>query len=696
MPSLLFLLLPARRPSAVSSPPLLTTNRSTAWWCLAGLSIAATVWLSAGAPALLYAVVYLAATAPGLVLGRAVFGHHHPAGWVAGALVGYGTTQLALWLAIAAGIPHAWGFLGTWLVQGSVLVFAARAIGTRAVTLPSWTAPDTRALCLTLLLIPILMLPPYRHLGARDAEGTRYYRAYFTADFVWHTALTAELGKHSMPPRNPYLAPMPIHYYWTYFLLPAIVAHDGPAPLRDVQRSLEANAICSATLVVAAMFLFVRTAVPAAWAAATATALGLVAGSAEGAWTLQRILRAGAPLAAVKDLNIDAVTAWQFQGIRIDCLPRSLWYNPQHSTACALGLAALLIAAAAETAAPAAIMFAGLALGLATTLNPFVGGVFALIYGTSVLWQAAGSRAFVTAMRRHARAAVPVVAALGWIAANRITSGGGSSLHFGVHGAAANHPVATILLSTGPVLLPGLAGLWPARRLPPQPWRIAAVGAIAAVALIYLLTLGDADWVGFRAGQILYLMLPVLIARFLWTVRAGTHGRARVAAVIAVIMVAGMPTTIIDEYNAQDIGNRAIGAGFRWTVTLSAADQEALDWVRAHVPEQAIVQVEPIVRGRDEWSFIPSFAERRMAAGLPISLLAAPEYRQRSEEVRRMFLTPDVHEAWMIAAHLHIAYIFTEPTDLEAYGDGARKFATDARYFEPVFSNAEAAVYRVR
>src|SRR5436190_1433349 len=610
MPSLLFLLLPARRPSAVSSPPLLTTNRPTAWWCLAGLSIAATVWLSAGAPALLYAVVYLAATAPGLVLGRAVFGHHHPAGWVAGALVGYGTTQLALWLAIAAGIPHAWGFLGSWLVQGSLLVFAARAIGTRAVTLPSWTAPDTRALCLTLLLIPILMLPPYRHLGARDAEGTRYYRAYFTADFVWHTALTAELGKHSMPPRNPYLAPMPIHYYWTYFLLPAIVAHDGPAPLRDVQRSLEANAICSATLVVAAMFLFVRTAVPAAWAAATATALGLVAGSAEGAWTLQRILRAGAPLAAVKVLNIDAVTAWQFQGIRIDCLPRSLWYNPQHSTACALGLAALLIAAAAETAAPAAIMFAGLALGLATTLNPFVGGVFALIYGTSVLWQAAGSRAFVTAMRRHARAAVPVVAALGWIAANRITSGGGSSLHFGVHGAAANHPVATILLSTGPVLLPGLAGLWPARRLPPQPWRIAA--------------------------------------------------------------------------------------GFRWTVTLSAADQEALDWVRAHVPEQAIVQVEPIVRGRDEWSFIPSFAERRMAAGLPISLLAAPEYRQRSEEVRRMFLTPDVHEAWMIAAHLHIAYIFTEPTDLEAYGDGARKFATDARYFEPVFSNAEAAVYRVR
>ena len=85
----------------------------------------------------------------------------------------------------------------------------------------------TRALCLVLFLVPALMGPPYRNLGARDASGTRYYRAYFTADFVWHTALAAELGKYSMPPRNPYLAPQPVHYYWTYFLWPAVVAHDG-------------------------------------------------------------------------------------------------------------------------------------------------------------------------------------------------------------------------------------------------------------------------------------------------------------------------------------------------------------------------------------------------------------------------------------------------------------------------------------
>ncbi len=52
-------------------------------------------------------------------------------------------------------------------------------------------------------------------------------RAYFIADFVWHTALTAELTKETQPPVNPFLAPAPIHYYWTYFRVPATLARHG-------------------------------------------------------------------------------------------------------------------------------------------------------------------------------------------------------------------------------------------------------------------------------------------------------------------------------------------------------------------------------------------------------------------------------------------------------------------------------------
>ena len=113
---------------------------------------------------------------------------------------------------------------------------------------------------------------------------------------------------------------------------------------------------------------------------------------------------------------------------------------------------------------------------------------------------------------------------------------------------------------------------------------------------MHLLTLSEGSWVGFRTGQILLLMLPVLIARLLSVVAESTAAGA--VAFSLVILVAGLPTTVIDTYNAQDIWNRQPGPGFRWTIPVTAAQQAAFTWVRSHLPEDAIVQMEPIVRGR--------------------------------------------------------------------------------------------------
>ena len=48
-----------------------------------------------------------------------------------------------------------------------------------------------------------------------------------------------------------------------------------------------------------------------------------------------------------------------------------------------------------------------------------------------------------------------------------------------------------------------------------------------------------------------------------------------------------------------------------------------------------------IVRGRETWSLIPTFAERRMAGGNAIALLNTPEYAEKSEQVRQIYATPD-------------------------------------------------------
>src|SRR5688500_3532464 len=183
------------------------------------------VWLAAGMTGLAYILAFAAAVAPGIPLGIVLFGRRHPAAWLAGTLLGYGLTQLVLWAVIAGGLASMPAFAAAWCVLVGLSLALGRAIRRAPlVTAPDWTKRDLRALLLVLLLVPVLMGVTYRNLGRADANGARYYRAYFTADFVWHCALTYELGKFSLPPTNPYLAPETMNYYWTYFLLPSVVA----------------------------------------------------------------------------------------------------------------------------------------------------------------------------------------------------------------------------------------------------------------------------------------------------------------------------------------------------------------------------------------------------------------------------------------------------------------------------------------
>ena len=669
-----------------------------AWAAIAAAIVALGLVLSAGAAGLAYGLLYAIAVLPGVQFGRAMLGRATIAGWLAGAALGYGGVQLSLWLPIFAGVPSTLALVTCWVIV-SLLFLAGSRRSAPLVDLPPSELADLRALALVLLLVPMLMGPPYHNLGGADEEGTRYYRAYFTADFVWHTALASELGKYDTPPRNPYYASQEMHYYWTYFLLPAVAAAEAPR-LFDVQPALKSNAVCTAALVLGLLFAFTRLAVPRASLAAAAVVLGVVASSAEGALVLSQVARGIRTLDSVRDINIDAVTAWPAltgwprASLRVDDLPRGFWYNPQHSMACGLGLIALIVAASAGAAASLrTILFAGLALGLATCVNPFVGGVFAVIYGLAVAVDAARTQQW-TAIARHACAAGPMLLALGWVALNGIVEGASGAVSFGLRGYARNQPISALLLSTGPILLPAVAGLWPSRGLPARPAWTAGGGLVLALLLMHFVVLSEASWVGFRTGQILLLMAPALVARSLF----GVWRRSRLAAggVCLLVMVAGAPTTAIDTFNAQDIENLRMGPGFPWTLSVSPAQQQAFAWVRAETPPDAIVQMEPILRGRAHWSLIPTFAERRMIAGLPISLLPMPEYQQQSLEVRRVYATPDAREAWLLCRELGIDYLYADRDDRAAYPAGLAKFDGGSGYFVRAYSASGVTIYAVR
>ena len=203
----------------------------------------------------------------------------------------------------------------------------------------------------------------------------------------------------------------------------------------------------------------------------------------------------------------------------------------------------------------------------------------------------------------------------------------------------------------------------------------------------------DIHWVGFRGGQLFFVLAPALVARGF--VRLWDTGLKRAAIALGLFVAAtGSPTTVIDAYNAQDVWNRKMGPGFHWTVALTPAEQEALEWIRTNTRPRAVVQAEPMVRGRETWSLIPTFAERRMAAGNALPLLGAPGDAEQCDRVRQIYASADAATARRLAKSMGIEYLYVDATERRAYPD-VSKFDAYPQWFERVFANTEVSVYAV-
>jgi hypothetical protein len=466
-----------------------------------------------------------------------------------------------------------------------------------------------------------------------------------------------------------------------------------------IETYLATNALCTGALFLAAIYLAAWSALPRAVSAAIATGLVVLSASAEGLYAAIDLLWRGHPLSRLDSLNIDAITSWYFQGLTIDGLPRSIWYNPQHSFACALGLIALTIAGRATAPmTPFAVAAAGLSLGLALIVSPFVGGTMVLIYAAVLLWQTAATPRLVGRMVvSQMPAAGLVLASLAWCVANKTFEGASGALVVGISERAAKSPGVVLGLALGPILALVMAGLVAAAKTGfPRELRPGAAGILVALALLFFVTLSlEPIWIGWRAGQILLVTCPPLIALAIERLRTAAGPFTAIVAVGACAVV-GLPTTVIDHYNAQDTTNVAMGPGFRWTVVIPAAEEDALRWIELHTPVDAVVQMSLTPRGRETWSLIPSFARRRMAAGLPISLLRTPDYDERARMADAIFASGNAAQAYRMARALRIDYLYVGRVEREAFGEALRIFDARGDLFERVFGNAGTSIYRVR
>jgi hypothetical protein len=242
--------------------------------------------------------------------------------------------------------------------------------------------------------------------------------------------------------------------------------------------------------------------------------------------------------------------------------------------------------------------------------------------------------------------------------ANQTFEGAGGSVAIGLSPRARVAPFATLALALGPVLLLAIAGV--VGRPPGTRWQASIVALAVGLLLFYCVWLtSEPIWVGWRAGQIVLVTAPPLIAAF-FAQLIDTRRRRTAAVVAALALAVGVPTTVIDTWNAQDVEHLAMGPGFRWTVAVPPATQAAMRWIREQTPSDAVVQMSIGPRGRETWTLVPTFGARRMAAGRPISLLPVPEYDERSGAVDAMFRTSSASEASRLAHTQRIDYVYVD------------------------------------
>lgn len=638
----------------------------------------------------------------GVLFAKRVF-HNHARGahWMFGPVWGLGLCvvgMLGLWVVGGRG---AWILaLAPWPVWLSLLL-PVHGIGDD-LSLPEFTRRDLAAVLLLILIVPLVVGLPYAHVGETVDGGGRAYRAYFTADFIWAMTAVSAVSKGVVPPDNPFLTGNTLHYYWLSHFLSAVEYHVmRPWDLRIEEVTL-ANHIGYGVAFMAFLYGFVRAFGASTWAAASACAMVFLANSFEALDRIWYWWGRGSVWARLQDVNIDAGTRWFYQGMPVDGLQRMLLYQPHHLAGYALGLSALLlIARTRNVARPAVALAAGGFLGLSLMFSSFIaiilGVAVAIVYGVRLLTPRRWTAIAVCAIL----GALPVGAAL-WAssALGYVDPDAGSLVIFGPNPTALVRWRYLLFLSFGPLLIIGTVGLIVA--LLRRRWDVLPIAALAAAALTFYFMTDVPDmqhvWVGWRAGHLLFIALTALVG-LAFTMLESAPAPARIGAlmIVAALTVAALPTVVVDVYNAQDITNRRPGAGFPWTLVLSKSEVDALNWLKASTPPNAVVQPDAESRGTATWAYIPAFGERRMAAGLPGAMIPFKPYEDATAIVsREIFGHTDVVSRAMAARRLRIDYLYVGPVEQAAHPELVSLLDTRSDLFDAAFRNDQVTIYWVK
>jgi uncharacterized membrane protein len=101
------------------------------------------------------------------------------------------------------------------------------------------------------------------------------------------------------------------------------------------------------------------------------------------------------------------------------------------------------------------------------------------------------------------------------------------------------------------------------------------------------------------------------------------------------------------------------------------------------------------VRDTNTWAYLPAFAERRMAGGLPLGMVPLAKYQAASQRVKAIYTAPSWKEAYDRAKELRIDYVVVGPPERQAYPSFEAMLNEQPSYFQPVFHNGSVSIYHL-
>lgn len=611
-----------------------------------------------------------------------------------GPLLGQALGCFVMTLLWVAGGRGPWLLIATPLVVAGLIVPARRLRGRWR--LPATEPGDAIAIALLVILVPLVCGWPFAHVGEITADG-QAYRAYFTADYVWRRAVVSELAKGAALPVNLFFAGDVLHYYWMPHILSGVQYRFAGA-WASLDELLLIRSIAINVFFVTFLYGMVRVFRVRPWAAAIGVTFVIFSTSFEGLYALFDFSSRNVPISAVKTLNIDALSRWYFQGMPIDGLQRVLFYQPHHIVGYTIGLLGL-IALAVRTRATdrAAFAVSGVCLGLSIAISSFAG---LMVTVAAILFELIGvlkSRDVRRGMTHAIAAGIPLAAAVGLVYALGYVDRSGPVVEVIVNSAATHDFWRVTLLSIGPVLLV-MAVAIPALLSERRGLSVFAALAATSIAFYFFVNVRDHGnvYTGWRVGHFLFMSAAVVIGVFLERIVTSASALQPVQwTILVVAFLGGLPTTIIDIYNTQDITNFGEAPAGRMTLLLTPDELQAFDWIKHHTRPDARFQVDPVARGQETWAYLPAFAERRMAIGLPISMVPLAKYQQGSEAISKLFDESPLG-AYDRAAKAGVNYVLVGPPEQRAHPGVEARFNSIPNQMPLAFKNGTISIYEVR